>query len=131
MPLKQGSNAPVTKLPFQTQDKPALGTARYYSLLTATNSDSALLSAINRYSLSIPLQKMPGLISKKGSNGKRQISGTWLSLAVIHKNITYIKNRICLLSRVHTKGVVLCERACFCSITPPPSKNPSKNLCLY
>ena len=32
------------------------------------------------------------------------------------------------------KGVVLCERACFCllspSITPPPSKNPSKNLCL-
>ena len=28
MPLKQGSNAPVTKLPFQTQDKPALVTAR-------------------------------------------------------------------------------------------------------
>ena len=28
MPLKQGSNALVTKLPFQTQDKPALGTAR-------------------------------------------------------------------------------------------------------
>ena len=26
MPLKQGSNALVTKLPFQTQDKPALGT---------------------------------------------------------------------------------------------------------
>ena len=28
MPLKQGSNAPVTKLPFQQQDKPALGAAR-------------------------------------------------------------------------------------------------------
>ena len=28
MPLKQGSNAPVTKLPFQLQDKPALGTTR-------------------------------------------------------------------------------------------------------
>ena len=27
MPLKQGSNASVTKVPFQEQDKPALGTA--------------------------------------------------------------------------------------------------------
>ena len=28
MPLKQGSNASVTKFPFQQQDKPALGTPR-------------------------------------------------------------------------------------------------------
>ena len=39
-------------------------------------------------------------------------------------------------SRVHAKGVVLCERACFCLLsafynTPPPSKNPSKNPCPY
>ena len=37
--------------------------------------------------------------------------------------------------RVHAKGVVLCERACFCLLSAfyntPPSKNPSKNLCLY
>ena len=32
MPLKQSSNALVTKLPFQQQDKPALGTARIGSL---------------------------------------------------------------------------------------------------
>ena len=36
--------------------------------------------------------------------------------------------------RVHAKGVVLCERACFCLLSAfydtPPSKNPSKNLCL-
>ena len=30
------------------------------------------LSAINRYSLSIPLQRMPGLISKNGSSAKHQ-----------------------------------------------------------
>ena len=39
------------------------------------------------------------------------------------------------LNGVHAKGVVLCERACFCLLSPfyntPPSKNPSKNLCLY
>ena len=40
------------------------------------------------------------------------------------------------LDRVHAKAVVLRERACFCLLsafynTPPPSKNPSKNLCLY
>ena len=37
--------------------------------------------------------------------------------------------------RVHAKGVVLCERACFCLLSAfynsPPSKNPSKNLCPY
>ena len=37
-------------------------------------------------------------------------------------------------NRVHAKGVVLCERECFCLLsafyTTPPSKNPSKNLCL-
>ena len=33
MPLKQGSDAPVTNLPFQQQDKPALGTAQCTSSL--------------------------------------------------------------------------------------------------
>ena len=37
--------------------------------------------------------------------------------------------------RVHAKGVVLCERACFCLLSAfyntPPSKNPSRNPCPY
>ena len=41
------------------------------------------------------------------------------------------KFRICS-DRAHAKGVVLCERACFCLLSAfyknPPSKNPSKNL---
>ena len=36
MPLKQGSNALVTKLPFQAQDKPALGTARLEAFFHST-----------------------------------------------------------------------------------------------
>ena len=34
MPLKQGSKAPVTKFPFQIQDKPALGTARFSRIVS-------------------------------------------------------------------------------------------------
>ena len=50
---------------------------RYELLLFAMNCYSSLFNAIKRYSLSIPLQRMPGLISKKGSKGKRpQIAST-------------------------------------------------------
>ena len=56
------------------------------SLFFTINCYSSLLTAINRYSLSVPLLRMPGLISNKGSNGKNQTCGKKTSEDVVSTN---------------------------------------------
>ena len=59
MPLKQGSNASVMKLPFQTQDKPALGTAGLNIFLGGRNAHQVELSgSLNRNSILLAIPNL-------------------------------------------------------------------------
>ena len=83
-----------------------------------------------RMSAGYPSQKLP-LWADFSFLSYSVVCPLWCAPSREPRNIYYHHPEIGCTRR----GVVLCERACFCLLSAfydkPPSKNPSKNVCLY